>query len=157
MLELEPQSFGPGPIDPGGMDSLPSEPPPLSVALNASAALTQAGIDLAADSMLSTEPGLTSGTFDKSLADLIEVTVGGEQDWLVPFDGRGGKDNVTGALLVDAQTGVIDQATWIDPAKDPVNSITLSELETMFLDEQNGILPQDDPIAGAVPGAVAGR
>jgi hypothetical protein len=151
VLELEPQSFGPVPIDPGAMDSLPSEPPPLSVALDASAALTQAGTDLAADSTLSTEPGLTSGTFDKTLADLLEVTIGGEQDWLVPFDGNGGKDDVTGALLVDAQTGVIDQASWIDPSQDPVSSITLSQLQTMFLDEQNGILPQDDPIASAVP------
>lgn len=150
-LELEPQSVGPVPIDDGTNDSLPPDPPPLAQPLDASTALLQAISDLASDPTLSTEPGLTNGAFDPTLADLLQVTIGGDAQWLVPFDGNGGTDDVTGALLVDTLTGVIDQATWIDPLQDPVDSITLLQLQTMFLDEQNGILPQDDPLAGDLP------
>lgn len=149
VLELEPQ--GPVPVDDGTNDSLPPPPPLLGSPLDATGALSQAALDLAADPVLDTEPGLVGGGFDSLLSDLMQVTIGGDTDWVVPYDGSGGSNDVTGALLIDANTGVIDQATWIDPTEDPVSSMMLSQLDAMYLDEQNGLLPQDDPIAGDVP------
>jgi hypothetical protein len=148
-LELEPQ--GPVPADDGSNDSLLPPPTPLGSPLDATGALSQAALDLAADPVLDTEPGLVGGGFDSLLSDLMQVTIGGDTDWVVPYDGSGGTNDVTGALLIDANTGVIDQATWIDSSEDPVSSMTLSQLDAMYLDEQNGLLPRDDPIAGDVP------
>jgi hypothetical protein len=158
VAELEPQDpvEGPVPVDDGTNNSLPPPPPLLASPLTASQAITQAISDLAADSDLNDQRGLTSGSFDLNAGDSVEYDIFGDMDWVVPFDGGGGANDVTGALLIDALSGVIDQATWIDLSQDfvdgmPISSITLAELHQMYLDEQNGILPQDDPLAGDLP------
>jgi len=61
-------------------------------------------------------------------------------------------------LMIDADTGVIDEATWFD-SSDPVSSVTLNEMDMMFEDQENGLLPDDnlpEPAALAIlaPGLV---
>lgn len=91
-----------------------------------------------------------TGGFDSNLSDLSEFMIGVDTDWLVPYDGAGGVNDITGALLIDANTGVIDQATYLD-ATDPVTSLTLAQLDQMYLDEQNGNDPRDDSAPKDVP------
>ncbi len=71
--------------------------------------------------------------------------LGGEGDWLVPYDGAGGINDVTGAVLIDGDTGVIDMATWIGP-DDGIDHLTLAQLDEMFHDISTGLTPQDNPV-----------
>jgi hypothetical protein len=64
-------------------------------------------------------------------------------DWLVPYDGGGGVNDVTGAILIDEDTGVIDQATWFD-ANDPVTSMSLSQIDQMYEDQVADIVEDDN-------------
>jgi hypothetical protein len=143
-----PESLDTG--DPANDGSLPTPPPLLGSEESNSQSHSAAIADLAADPTLSTEPGLVGGQFDSNLADEMLMPMpgdpAGEGDWLVPYDGSGGTNDVTGALMIDADTGVIDEATWIDPATDGLSSITLAQLDQMFNDQSTGLLPNDNPI-----------
>jgi hypothetical protein len=66
----------------------------------------------------------------------------------VPYDGSGGINDVTGAIMIDADTGVIDEATWIDPMQDGVSSMSLPDLDAMFQDQAAGTA---DPADNSVP------
>jgi hypothetical protein len=145
---VDPQ--GPESIDTGNLGSDDSIPtlPDLSSEISASTADSDAISNLAADPTLSTEPGLIGGSFD-STDELLMPQPGdssSEGDWLVPYDGSGGINDVTGAVMIDANTGVIDEATWIDPATDGTSSITLAQLDQMFTDQSNGIYPNDNSV-----------
>jgi hypothetical protein len=107
---------------------------------------------LAADPTLGSEPGFEHGSFDLSDEALLQLPTdaSGQGDWLIPFDGLGGINDITGAVLIDAATGVIDQATWLDPT-DPITSMTLIELDQMFGDELSGSLPNDNPLVTPEP------
>jgi hypothetical protein len=48
--------------------------------------------------------------------------------------------------MIDADTGVIDEATWLDPATDGMSSIPLSDLDQMFTDQSDGIYPNDNEV-----------
>ena len=141
-----PQSLDTG--DPALDGSLPA-PPPLITEENAGQADTSAISDLAANSTLNSEPGLTGGSLDSGHEMLMQMPgdISGQGDWLVPYDGSGGINDVTGALMIDADTGVIDEATWIDPT-DGISSFSLAQLDQMFMDEANGNV---DPSDNAVP------
>lgn len=104
--------------------------------------------DLAADPTLDTEPGLTGGHFDSSDETLLSMPgdPSGEGDWLVPYDGGGGVNDVTGAVMIDADTGVIDEATWLDPTADGIADISLTQLDQMFADESAGLNPNDNSV-----------
>jgi hypothetical protein len=147
VTEVEP--IGPVSADPGLINSIPPPPPELAHALNASGADTDAVKDLAGNSLLDTEPGLSDGHFDSIAADELFLqdpgAAKGQGDWLIPYDGPGGSNDVTGALLIDAGTGVIDQATWFD-STDPVQSFTLQQLDLMYLDEATGNEPVDNVV-----------
>jgi hypothetical protein len=145
---VEPQ--GPEALDDGNGGqyySLPAPPPLLVAALNASSAAAAAVADLAGEPNLNNEPGLEGGAFDGADAAFFHMPgdTGTEGDWLVPYDGSGGINDVTGAILIDSLTGVIDEATWIDPT---VTSeiMSLSEVDTMFGDLAAGILPNDNTV-----------
>ena len=135
--------------DPAGDNGLSLTEPTESAEMGASTADADATSDLAADSTLDSEPGLTGGHFDMSdemLKSMQGDISGQEGDWLVPYDGAGGINDVTGAIMIDADTGVIDEATWIDPATDGTSSITLADLDQMFADEAIGQLPNDNAV-----------
>jgi hypothetical protein len=145
---VDPQ--GPESLDTGNLGSDDSilTLPDLSSEIGASTADSDAISDLAADPTLDTEPGLTGGSFDAS-DELLMAQPGdtaGEGDWLVPYDGSGGINDVTGAIMIDADTGVIDEATWLDPATDGMSSIPLSDLDQMFTDQSDGIYPNDNEV-----------
>jgi hypothetical protein len=70
----------------------------------------------------------------------------GEGDWLVPYEGSGGINDVTGAIMIDADTGVIDEATWLDPTDNNGNPLTLPQLDLMFTDEASGLEPADNSV-----------
>lgn len=147
-FEVEPQ--GPELPDTGGSDgsltSLPAPTPLLPSDLTASGADGDATPDLDADD-LNTEPGFENGSWDTAdtmlLQDPSDPSVQG--DWLIPYDGSGGVNDVTGAIAIDEDTGVIDQATWFDP-NDPVTSTSVSEIDTMFAEDLDGELPNDNPV-----------
>ncbi|HEX4055850.1 MAG TPA: hypothetical protein VHX86_16425 [Tepidisphaeraceae bacterium] len=149
-FEVEPQ--GPISVDTGDggiYSSLPSVAPELSSQLNGSQAETDAVTDLTADD-LNTEPGFEGGAFDTHAADqmLIQDPLDPslQGDWIIPYDGSGGVNDVTGAVAVDEDTGLIDMATWFDPS-DPITSMTLAQIDQQFEDQVDGPYPDD----GIVP------
>lgn len=145
-IEVEPQ--GPESLDTGNTFSLPAVMSGTSD-LNASQALSDAIADLGNTAGLSGEVGFEHGSFDGS--DEMEMSMpgdtSGEGDWLVPYDGSGGTNDVTGFLLIDEESGVIDQATWLDPTDGPA-SLTLAQIDQMFESEAFGL---EDPSDNAVP------
>jgi hypothetical protein len=163
---VEPQ--GPESLDTGdpAIDgSLPSPPPLLNTQITSAAnALTYANSDafsgnssfsstLASD--LNANGG--GGGFDPNAGDTTLLQLPGEQgdgDWLVPYDGGGGTNDVQGALLIDQDTGVVDEATWITPQDNLPFGISLSELDAMMNDEVSGNEPTDNPVPQPEPGTM---
>ena len=43
-------------------------------------------------------------------------------------------------------TGVIDQATWLDPSDSLPGGFTLNQIDGMFADESNGVYPDDNVV-----------
>ena len=154
---VEPQ--GPESLDTGDPSydgSLPSAPPLLGSQENGSQADTAAISDLAADSMLASEPGLHGGSFDMADEMLLQMPgdASGMGDWLVPYDGSGGVNDVTGALMIDSDTGVIDEATWIDPAKDGFTNFSLANIDEWATDQASGNEPSDNGVPTPEPGSL---
>jgi hypothetical protein len=144
-FEVEP--IGPELPDDGSNGFGLPTPPPLISTISGQIADTDAMQDIANDPDLSTEPGLTGGSFDSAHEMFMPMPgdLAGEGDWLVPYDGAGGINDITGAALIDADTGVIDMATWLNP-DDPANHLTLDQLDMMFTDISNNLTPQDNPV-----------
>ncbi|MSU58760.1 MAG: PEP-CTERM sorting domain-containing protein [Pedosphaera sp.] len=130
----------------GGIYSSFAAPPaPLGGGpLNAAGAGAQAAADLAA-SDLNDEYGLSGGAFDTANEILMDPS--GEGDWLVPY--KRGSD-YTGALLIDAETGVIEQATWLESGETPFQ---LSDLDDMYAGLYADFIPNDNLVPE--PGTVA--
>ena len=157
---VEPQ--GPESLDTGdpAMDgSLPAPPPLISPIMSAAGALSYAGSDLSASTQLSTDFNLMgSGSFDSNPNHEMLLQMpnsdGGDGDWLVPYDGSGGVNDIQGALLIDQDTGVIDEATWLTPG-DNLPGYTLSQIDAMMQDEASGNLPNDNPVPLPEPGSIA--
>ncbi len=147
-VEVEPQGpEGPDDGNGGQFASIPDLPALLPSQVTQAQADADAVNDLGGTGDLSDEPGFENGSFDMTdemlLQNPSDPTLQG--DWLVPYDGSGGADDVTGAVLVDEDTGVIDQATWTDPS-DPETSMTLGELDEMYQDELTGNEPDDNEV-----------
>jgi len=120
---------GPEAPDNGAYLSVPPPPSELSSLLDASHALLYATNELAADPYLIAQPGFMNGAFDPANAVLLSLPAdaSGYGDWLIPYEGPGGVAQVTGYLLVDASTGVIDEAVWMNPG-DMVESMAWPEV-----------------------------
>ncbi|HTW95568.1 MAG TPA: PEP-CTERM sorting domain-containing protein [Tepidisphaeraceae bacterium] len=147
-FEVEPQGPEvPDTGDNGLYSSIPPVPALLGSQVTAAQADADAISDLSTTGDLSDEPGFEGGSFDAADEMLLQnpddPTV--EGDWLVPYDGSGGVNDVTGALLVDEDTGVIDQATWLDP-NDPMTSMSLAEIDEMYTDQLDGIVEDDNEL-----------
>lgn len=154
---------GPEALDPGDSlndGSLPAPPTELASEISGTTALSDAISDLSANTTLSGEVGFTGGSFDSSLSDAELFTMPGDTagqqgDWLIPYDGSGGANDITGGVLIDARTGVIDEATWLAPG-DTESSWSLSELQGWADDESTGLEPNDNDVAATPePGALA--
>jgi hypothetical protein len=158
-FEVEPQGPEiPDTGDPAGDGGFPTAPANLSAALsNAADADADALSDLDKDAFLKSALELPGGTFDVSDGTFMQTSdeTGPEGDWIIPYDGTGGINDVTGAIMIDAETGVIDEATWIDPTDASQVPYTLSQLDTMFQDIEAGDLPNDDPTVTPEPAAIA--
>jgi hypothetical protein len=117
--------------------------------INGTQALGDAIADLADTAGLSGEVGFEHGSFDGSheMEKSMPGDTSTEGDWLVPYDGSGGVNDVTGFVLIDEDSGVIDQATWLDPSDGPA-SMTLAQIDAMFASEALG---DADPPDNAVP------
>jgi hypothetical protein len=146
----------------GQFFSLPDPPAELAAEDNALQARSDAMNDLAANAILGSEPGFVGGGFDATTSDemLLQTPddITGQGDWVVPYDGPGGVNDIT-AVVIDAHTGVIDMATWIDPSDPNQVHMTLGELDSMLTDDiQTGLLPNDNPLPepGAALVAVIG-
>jgi hypothetical protein len=106
---------------------------------------------LLAQSLLSTDPdlsskyGLSSGGFDSSGMSLIDPS--GENDWFIPYLRSG---SYTGAFLLSAHYGILEEATW-DEAGDL--SSDLSDLLGQYQGIESGYYPNDNPVDGSVPEA----
>jgi hypothetical protein len=124
-----------------GFNTLPEAPP-----IIASTAASDAASDLAADPNLSPHFSGDNEDTSNSDGDLMLMSMpgdtGSEGDWLVPYDGPGGTNDVAGFALIDADTGAIDQATWFD------TDMTLADVQSMFSQEALGLA---DPSDNAVP------
>ena len=142
---LDPQ--GPELPDDGTFDSEPTPLPELPE-INQPTAVADAIADLAANSEFNSKPGFENGSFDANAADDILLQEAGdtgtEGDFLVPYDGTGGVNDVTGFFLIDADTGVVDQATLLDAG---MPHWSLAEVQQMFSQESTGDLPADDLVA----------
>ena len=144
-----PESLDTG--DPANDGSLPAPPPLLgSQITSAAGALAYAGSDLSANSTLSNDfAAMGSGSLDSNPADEMLLQLPGEQgdgDSLCPYDGNGGMNDVQGALLIDQDTGVIDEATWLTPQDNVPGGYSLAQIDTMMEDEASGIEPNDNPV-----------
>jgi hypothetical protein len=160
---VEPQ--GPEALDTGDPSidgSLPAPPPLLNSQITSAAgALTYASSDVSGNSSFSSTlssdlNAMGPGSFDSNPGDEMLLQLPGEQgdgDWLVPYDGSGGVNDVQGALLIDQDTGVVDEATWLTP-QDNVPGYTLAQLDLMMNDEAQGIEPSDNPVAMPEPGTL---
>jgi hypothetical protein len=158
-FEVEPQ--GPESLDTGQFDSTPAFPTELATELNDTSPGFNAGVtsDLTSDPTLSAEPGFENGSFDFSTQDETFIQpagdINGEGDWLVPYDGSGGINDITGAIMIDADTGIIDEATWIDPSNPAELPYSLLDLDAMFNAEAAGNLPNDDTVPLPEPASLA--
>ncbi|HWY31128.1 MAG TPA: hypothetical protein VNX46_10255, partial [Candidatus Acidoferrum sp.] len=146
-FEVEP--IGPVPLDTGNNGQYSSIPPPSPILTNApltaQAALAIATNTLATDVFIGAQAGFSNGTWNVSDAMMVQYPSDGtnQGDWLLPYEGSGGATNVTGFVMVDVQTGDIDEAVWMNPG-DVVPSLTLAQVETMETDEFAGLFPNDN-------------
>ncbi|HZZ43813.1 MAG TPA: hypothetical protein VFE58_12820 [Tepidisphaeraceae bacterium] len=145
-FEVEPQ--GPEVIDTGDSNNdfgFPAPPSNLASAIASGVAADTAALaDLAADGQLAADLEIAGGHFDVADAMFMQTPdeSGAEGDWLIPYDTAGG--TISGGILIDSETGVIDEATWIDPADPNQVPYSLSQLDTLFLDQEAGDLPIDN-------------
>jgi hypothetical protein len=148
-FEVEPQGPElPDTGDPAGDYGLPAPPINLPSAITSGSTADIDGLsDLTSDPTLKSDVELPGGNFDVSDATEMKTSdeSGAEGDWLIPYDGSGGINDVTGAIMIDAETGVIDEATWIDPTNSSEIPYTLSQIDTLYQDQEAGDLPADDP------------
>lgn len=149
-FEVEPQGPElPDTGDPAGDFGFPAPPLNLPSPIgNGATADTNALADLAADTQLQSKIELAGGSFVMAHIELMQSPdeSGAEGDWLIPYDGAGGINDITGAVMIDAETGVIDEATWIDPNDPNQLPFTLSQLEIMMDDQLSGDLPSDNTL-----------
>jgi hypothetical protein len=143
------EPVGPAPLDNGNngeYNSIPAPSPVLPDAPIASAeALVYATNALAADTFMSSQPGFNDGGWDVANASLVQYPTDtvGEGDWLIPYEGSGGTNDVTGFVLIDIQTGNLDESVWMNPG-DTVPSLTLDEVDAMETDEFAGEYVDDN-------------
>jgi hypothetical protein len=104
---------------------------------NASAAAGDAATDDANIAGLESNPSFEGGSFDTSSSDdeLVSLDNGGS-DWLGPYDQSGG---ISGADLIDATTGQLDEAWWDDSGQDD----TLAQLDADVAMDANDTAPGD--------------
>jgi hypothetical protein len=124
----------------GTVESFPDFALPLADPVDTPAeALAHAISELSA-THLDDEFGLSNGNFD-TLDHVTLFDPGGEADWLVPYlrDGE-----YTGAVLIDSETGILEQATWRDSLDE--FDFTLDDLFARYTDYYNGVLPDDNPV-----------
>ena len=146
-FEVEP--VGPVTLDTGNNGEYSSVPAPSAILANApitaAAALVIATNDLAADAFLKQQAGFTDGGWDLANATLVQYPTDGpnEGDWLLPYEGPGGTNDVTGYVLIDVETGDLDEAVWMNPG-DVVLSMSLTNVETLETDEFLEIVPDDN-------------
>ncbi len=118
-----------------------------------------AGSDLSMNRAIATDLAMMgSGSLDSNPGDEMLLQLGGtaaslgDGDWLVPYDGSGGTNDVQGAVLINQDTGVIDEATWLAPGDLPPGvGYSLAQLDTMMQEE--GTSPNDNP--APEPGTMA--
>ena len=119
-------------------DALPDPPTELSSQLNALNAQADAIGDIAGDSALNGDfPIGGNNAFDSADAELLTFgdDTNGQGDWMIPYDdGPDAANNVRGFVLVDAYTGLIDQATFLDPSEP---DMTLAEIQEQASDLEN--------------------
>jgi hypothetical protein len=112
---------------------------------SAPAPLTFRTNDPGADAFLSQQAGFMAGGWDLANATLVQYPTDGpnEGDWLLPYEGSGGTNDVTGYVLIDVETGDLDEAVWMNPG-DVVSSMSLTNVETLETDEFLEIVPDDN-------------
>jgi len=131
--------------DPGvdGTDPVfPSTPPPLGSELTAAQAQAQAASDIAAVSGLSGDPAFEGGGFSMSgeTEDMANAALA-EDEWLVPYDNG---PNMTGIALIDADTGVLDEAVWLEGADLPAGMLPELAAGDDAINDNNGNPPLDN-------------
>jgi len=140
---------GPLALGTGNNGEYSSVPAPSAILGNApitaAEALVIATNDLTADAFLNQQEGFTDGGWDLANATLIQYPTDGpnEGDWLLPYEGPGGTNDVTGFVLIDVETGDLDEAVWMNPG-DVVSSMSLTNVETLETDEFLEIVPDDN-------------
>jgi hypothetical protein len=146
-FEVEP--IGPIALDTGNNGEYTSVPAPSVILSNApltvAGALAYATNSLDNDAFLDQQPGFENGNWDMANAELVQYPSDGpnEGDWLIPYEGSGGVNDVTGFVMVDEETGDLDEAVWMNPT-DSVPFMALTNIEEMETEEFNGIVPDDN-------------
>jgi hypothetical protein len=132
------EPLGPELPDDGTFSGDPLPSPPLVTDLNSADALLLAQTLLATDSDLNAKYGLSGGNFDGSNMSLLAPT--GEDDWFIPYE-KGGI--YTGAFLISAHYGILEEASW-DDLGEPLTSIT--DLLGQYQGIEAGYHPDDNPV-----------
>lgn len=138
---VEPQ--GPEALDDGTFGSSMLPVPPLLTDLDGPGALSAANSLLASDADLSSKYGLSGGMFDGSHLSLLDPL--GEDDWLVPYEKSGA---YTGAFLISAHYGILEEASWIDAGD---SSFNLTDLLGEYQGIEEGFHPNDNPTNAPEP------
>lgn len=134
-------------IDTGNYSSEPTYTA-LPSALTSSEALSSALTDLGGDfsylaSDLDGTADFTGGSWD--MANIAPFSFPGDaagiHDWLIPYIGPGGADDVLGAIVVNAIYGTIDHGMWLGDDAD----WTHADLADYYTDLFNLDLPLDTP------------
>jgi hypothetical protein len=96
-------------------------------------------------------PDFIGGNWDAGDVGFLSFPgdTGGEGDWMIPYIGPGGTDDVRGAVVVDAIDGTVDQATWLGG-----ESWTQAELSDYLHDYFSLNLPLDIPQGTPEPASI---
>lgn len=152
------------PDDDGFFNSFPA-PPSQGPMLTAEQAAARALLELDEISELGDEFGFSvmDGSFSSANAQFIQWfnDKANQGEWLLPFidPNAAAGDNITAAVLLDAFTGEISQATWILEGQDPVtfeqlSSVYEAEYAGKFVRNSGAFMVPDSELPRAMVAAV---
>ncbi len=148
MIEPPSNYDAPFDIDMGNYSSEPNYtdlPTPLTAGTALSDAMSEigAGGDFSfLSNDLSGNPVFTGGSWDSADISFFDFPgdTGGEGDWMIPYLGPGGANDVRGAVAVNSIDGSVDHAMWFGD-----QPFTLADLTAYYNDYFSLNLPLDIP------------
>jgi hypothetical protein len=151
-IVVEPEPSAPFPADSGEFESYPDPYAILSSPVTSGDAQSYV-LDALAGDFAFLDENFTGGSWDTSNVSLFSYPddPSGIGDWLVPYLGPGGADDVRGAAMIDSLSGTVNQAMWFPEDM----SFTYDQLADYYsalyvLDIPLTILPVPEPTTGGL-------